>query len=155
MIIGLPKEIKDNEYRVGLTPAGVRALTDAGHRVLVETTAGAGSGFDDSLYQTAGAAIAAAADDVWGDAEMVVKVKEPIAPEYPRMREGQLLFTYLHLAPDNELTEHLLRRKVTGVAYDSCDSFTASLGRTCRQSSFPVAGSSASRYDSPGCPSLA
>ena len=119
MIVGLPKEIKDNEYRVGLTPAGVRALTDAGHRVLVETTAGAGSGFEDSLYQTAGAAIAAAADDVWADAEMIVKVKEPIAPEYPRMREGQLLFTYLHLAPDNELTEQLLERKVTGVAYET------------------------------------
>jgi len=76
VIIGLPKEIKDNEYRVGLTPAGVRALTDAGHRVLVETTAGAGSGFEDSLYQTAGAAIAAAADDVWADAEMIVSQSE-------------------------------------------------------------------------------
>ena len=119
MIIGLPKEIKDNEYRVGLTPAGVRALTDAGHRVLVETNAGAGSGFEDSLYQRAGAAITTAADDVWADAEMIVKVKEPIAPEYPRMREGQLLFTYLHLAPDRELTEQLLKSKVTGVAYET------------------------------------
>ena len=108
MIIGLPKEIKDNEYRVGLTPAGVRALTDAGHRVLVEKSAGEGSGFEDSLYQRAGGTIANSADEVWGDGEMIVKVKEPIAPEYPRMREGQLLFTYLHLAPDNELTEELL-----------------------------------------------
>ncbi len=119
MIIGLPKEIKDNEYRVGLTPAGVRALTDAGHRVLVEKNAGMGSGFENDLYTQAGATIVDSADDVWADAEMIVKVKEPIAPEYPRMREGQLLFTYLHLAPDNELTEQLLKRKVTGVAYET------------------------------------
>jgi len=119
VIIGLPKEIKDNEYRVGLTPAGVRALTDAGHRVLVEKNAGEGSGFEDSLYQRAGGTIVNAADEVWGDGDMIVKVKEPIAPEYPRMREGQLLFTYLHLAPDNELTQELLKRKVTGVAYET------------------------------------
>ena len=119
MIIGLPKEIKDNEYRVGLTPAGVRALTDAGHRVLVENSAGEGSGFEDSLYKRAGAAIIDSANDVWADAEMIVKVKEPIAPEYPRMRAGQLLFTYLHLAPDHGLTEQLLQRKVTGVAYET------------------------------------
>jgi alanine dehydrogenase len=119
LIIGLPKEIKDNEYRVGLTPAGVRALTDAGHRVLVETAAGEGSGFEDSLYERAGANIIETADDVWAQGEMIVKVKEPIAPEYPRMREGQLLFTYLHLAPDHELTEQLLQRKVTGVAYET------------------------------------
>lgn len=119
MIIGLPKEIKDNEYRVGLTPAGGRALTDAGHRVLVETNAGEGSGFEDSLYQRAGAGIIESADDVWAEADMIVKVKEPIVPEYPRMREGQLLFTYLHLAPDHELTEQLLKSKVTGVAYET------------------------------------
>jgi alanine dehydrogenase len=119
VIIGLPKEIKDNEYRVGLTPAGVRALTDAGHRVLVEKSAGDGSGFDDPLYTRAGATIIDSADDVWAEGEMIVKVKEPITPEYPRMREGQLLFTYLHLAPDNELTEQLLKRKVTGVAYET------------------------------------
>jgi alanine dehydrogenase len=117
--IGLPKEIKDNEYRVGLTPAGVRALTDAGHRVLVEKNAGEGSGFEDSLYKRAGADITESADEVWAEGEMIVKVKEPIAPEYPRMRAGQLLFTYLHLAPDNELTEQLLKRKVTGVAYET------------------------------------
>ena len=119
MIIGLPKEIKDNEYRVGLTPAGVRALSDAGHRVVVEKNAGAGSGFDDALYQRAGATIIDSADDVWAQGEMIVKVKEPISPEYSRMRDGQLLFTYLHLAPDNELTEQLLKRKVTGVAYET------------------------------------
>ena len=119
MIIGLPKEVKDNEYRVGLTPAGVRALTDAGHRVRVEKTAGEGSGFEDSLYQRAGGTMVNSADEVWGEGDMIVKVKEPIAPEYPRMREGQLLFTYLHLAPDTELTQELLKRKVTGVAYET------------------------------------
>ncbi len=119
MIVGLPKEIKDNEYRVGLTPAGVRALTDSGHKVVVERNAGDGSGFADSLYQRAGATILQTADEVWAQGEMIVKVKEPIAPEYPRMREGQLLFTYLHLAPDYELTEQLLKRKVTGIAYET------------------------------------
>jgi alanine dehydrogenase len=119
MIVGLPKEIKDNEYRVGLTPAGVRALTDAGHKVVVERSAGEGSGFDDKLYERAGARILETADDVWASGEMIVKVKEPIAPEYPRMREGQLLFTYLHLAPDNELTKQLLDRRVTGIAYET------------------------------------
>jgi len=119
MIIGLPKEIKDNEYRVGLTPAGVRALTDAKHHVVVEKSAGEGSGFEDELYERAGATILDSPDDVWLQGEMIVKVKEPIAPEYPRMREGQVLFTYLHLAPDKELTKQLLERKVTGVAYET------------------------------------
>ncbi len=119
MIVGLPKEIKDNEYRVGLTPAGVRALTDAGHQVVVEQSAGDGSGFEDALYQRAGAKIIPSADDVWAQTDMIVKVKEPIAPEYPRMREGQLLFTYLHLAPDPKLTQALLDRKVTGIAYET------------------------------------
>ena len=119
MIVGLPKEIKDNEYRVGLTPAGVRALSDAGHKVIVEKSAGEGSGFDDALYQRAGGQILDAADDIWAQAEMIVKVKEPIEPEYHRMREGQLLFTYLHLAPDARLTGELLKRKVTGIAYET------------------------------------
>ena len=119
MIIGLPKEIKDNEYRVGLTPAGVRALSDAKHHVVVEKGAGEGSGFEDELYERAGATILDSPDDVWAQGEMIVKVKEPIAPEYPRMREGQVLFTYLHLAPDKELTKQLLERKVTGVAYET------------------------------------
>lgn len=119
MIVGLPKEIKDNEYRVGLTPAGVRALTDAGHQVIVEKNAGEGSGFPDALYQKAGAQIIDSADDVWAQADMIVKVKEPIEPEYPRMRESQLLFTYLHLAPDRQLTNELLQRKVTGIAYET------------------------------------
>jgi alanine dehydrogenase len=119
VIVGLPKEIKDNEYRVGLTPAGVRALSDADHQVIVEKSAGEGSGFEDALYQKAGAQIIDSADDVWARAEMIVKVKEPIEPEYPRMRERQLLFTYLHLAPDRKLTQELLKRKVTGIAYET------------------------------------
>jgi alanine dehydrogenase len=119
VIVGLPKEIKDNEYRVGLTPAGVRALTDAGHEVIVERAAGEGSGFEDALYERAGGKMIEKADDVWGGADMIVKVKEPIAPEYPRMKEGLLLFTYLHLAPDHEQTKQLLERKVTGIAYET------------------------------------
>ncbi len=119
MKIGLPKEIKDNEYRVGLTPAGVRALTDAGHNVFVERSAGEGSGFENELYERAGATILNTADDIWAEGDMIVKVKEPVAPEYGRMRENQLLFTYLHLAPEPELTKQLLERKVTGVAYET------------------------------------
>ncbi len=119
MKIGLPKEIKDNEYRVGLTPAGVRALTDAGHNVFVERSAGEGSGFGNELYEKAGAQILDTADETWKTGDMIVKVKEPVAPEYPRMRENQLLFTYLHLAPEFELTKQLLERKVTGVAYET------------------------------------
>jgi len=119
MKIGLPKEIKDNEYRVGLTPAGVHALVGAGHTVLVQKTAGEGSGFTDDQYVKAGGKIVETADDAWGEGDMVVKVKEPIAPEYPRMRENQLLFTYLHLAPEFELTKQMMERKVTGVAYET------------------------------------
>lgn len=119
MKIGLPKEIKDNEYRVGLTPAGVQALSDAGHELFVQKSAGEGSGFSDDQYVNAGATMIETADEVWQKGDMIVKVKEPIAPEYPRMREDQLLFTYLHLAPEFELTKQLLERKVTGVAYET------------------------------------
>ena len=119
MKIGLPKEIKDNEYRVGLTPAGVNALVSSGHEVFVQKSAGDGSGFTDEQYVTAGGKILDTADDVWGTGDMIVKVKEPIAPEYPRMRENQLLFTYLHLAPEFELTRQMMERKVTGVAYET------------------------------------
>ena len=119
MKIGLPKEIKDNEYRVGLTPAGVQALADAGHELFVERSAGEGSGFSDEQYVEAGAKILETADEVWQTGDMIVKVKEPIAPEYPRMREDQLLFTYLHLAPEFELTKQLMERKVSGVAYET------------------------------------
>jgi alanine dehydrogenase len=119
MKIGLPKEIKDNEYRVGLTPAGVHALTAAGHTVFVQKSAGEGSGFTDDQYVRAGGKPVDTADDVWAEGDMVVKVKEPIAPEYPRMREDQVLFTYLHLAPEFELTKQMMERKVTGVAYET------------------------------------
>jgi alanine dehydrogenase len=119
MKIGLPKEIKDNEYRVGLTPAGVQALTHAGHDVYVQKTAGEGSGFTDEQYVKAGGKLLDTADEIWQTGDMIVKVKEPVAPEYPRMRENQLLFTYLHLAPELELTKQMLERKVTGVAYET------------------------------------
>jgi alanine dehydrogenase len=119
MKIGLPKEIKDNEYRVGLTPAGVNALVNAGHSVFVQKTAGEGSGFADDQYVRAGGEMLETADEVWAEGDMIVKVKEPIAPEYPRMRENQLLFTYLHLAPELELTKQMMERKVTGVAYET------------------------------------
>jgi alanine dehydrogenase len=119
MNIGLPKEIKDNEYRVGLTPAGVQALAHAGHTVFVQKTAGEGSGFTDDQYVKAGGQLLDTADEIWQAGDMIVKVKEPIAPEYPRMRENQLLFTYLHLAPEFELTKQMLERKVTGVAYET------------------------------------
>jgi len=119
MKIGLPKEIKDNEYRVGLTPAGVQALSLAGHEVFVQKTAGEGSGFSDEQYVNAGGKLLDTADEIWQTGDMIVKVKEPVAPEYPRMREGQVLFTYLHLAPEFELTKQMLERKVTGVAYET------------------------------------
>ncbi|HRI02806.1 MAG TPA: alanine dehydrogenase [Pyrinomonadaceae bacterium] len=119
MKVGLPKEIKDNEYRVGLTPAGVQALTGAGHTVYVQKTAGEGSGFKDEQYVKAGGQLLDTADEVWQAGDMIVKVKEPVAPEYPRMRENQLLFTYLHLAPELELTKQMMDRKVTGVAYET------------------------------------
>jgi len=126
MKIGLPKEIKDNEYRVGLTPAGVQALALAGHEVYVQKTAGEGSGFTDDQYVKAGGQLLDTADDIWQTGDMIVKVKEPVAPEYPRMRENQLLFTYLHLAPEFELTKQMLERKVTGVAYET---ITDNVGR--------------------------
>ena len=119
MIIGVPKEIKDNESRVGVTPAGVKALTESGHTVLVETQAGAQSGFPDAEYQSAGAEIVGEAGFVWGKAEMVVKVKEPVEQEYVFFREGLVLFTYLHLAPLETLTNKLLEKKVIGIAYET------------------------------------
>ena len=119
MIVGVPREIKDNESRVGVTPAGVKALTEAGHSVLVETNAGAQSGFPDAEYQNAGAEIVGDAGYAWGEAEMVVKVKEPIESEYVYFREGLILFTYLHLAPLPALTDRLLQAKVIGIAYET------------------------------------
>ena len=117
--MGFPKEIKDNEARVGVTPAGVKALTEAGHKVLVETQAGAQSGFPTHEYQDAGAEIVGDAGNVWGKSDTVVKVKEPIEPEYVYFREGLVLFTYLHLAPLPDLTDKLLKSKVIGIAYET------------------------------------
>jgi alanine dehydrogenase len=119
MIIGVPKEVKDHESRVGVTPGGVKAIVDAGHKVLVETKAGDLSAFPDDEYQAAGAEIVGSAHHVWGLADMVVKVKEPVEKEYGFFREGLVLFTYLHLAPLPELTEKLIDRKVTGIAYET------------------------------------
>ena len=119
MIIGVPKEIKDNEARVGVTPAGVKALTEAGHTVLVETQAGAQSGFPDAEYQNAGAEMVGEAGHVWGKSDTVVKVKEPVESEYVYFREGLVLFTYLHLAPVPDLTDKLLESKVIGIAYET------------------------------------
>ena len=119
MIVGVPREIKDNEARVGVTPAGAKALVEGGHTVLVETQAGSQSGFDDAEYQNAGAEMVGDAGHAWGKSDMVVKVKEPIQSEYVYFREGLVLFTYLHLAPLPELTEELLRKKVIGIAYET------------------------------------
>ncbi len=119
MIIGVPKEIKDNEARVGVIPAGVKALTEAGHTVLVETQAGAQSGFPDEEYQNAGAEIVGQAAYVWDKSETLVKVKEPVEKEYVFFREGLVLFTYLHLAPVRGLTDKLLETKVIGIAYET------------------------------------
>ncbi|MEJ7834323.1 MAG: alanine dehydrogenase [Nocardioides sp.] len=119
MKVGVPKEVKNHEYRVAITPIGVHELTAHGHEVYVEAGAGAGSSISDDEYAAAGAEILATADDVWGTAEMVLKVKEPVAEEYHRMREGLTLFTYLHLAADKPLTEELVKRKVTAIAYET------------------------------------
>jgi alanine dehydrogenase len=118
MLIGLPREIKDNENRVGLTPGAVKALTRRGHRVLVEQGAGEGSTLSDAEYVEAGAEIVVAASDAWSS-EMVVKVKEPIAQEYQFLRPDLILFTYLHLAADRTLTDAMLESGVTGIAYET------------------------------------
>jgi alanine dehydrogenase len=119
MLVGVPKEIKDNEYRVGLVPSTVRELAYKGHRVLVETGAGSGAGLPDNDYKAAGAEIVADADAVYGRAELVVKVKEPLAVERKKLRRGQVLFAYLHLAPDRAQTEELLQAGVTAIAYET------------------------------------
>ena len=119
MKVGVPKEVKNHEYRVAITPIGVHELTAHGHEVYIEKDAGEGSSIHDDEYVAAGARILDSADDVWGTADMVLKVKEPVAEEYHRMREGQLLFTYLHLAADKPLTDELLKRNVTAIAYET------------------------------------
>ncbi|MGD1879820.1 MAG: alanine dehydrogenase [Kiloniellaceae bacterium] len=119
MLVGVPKEVKNHEYRVGLVPSSVRELVHHGHKVMVETKAGAGIGFTDADYQAAGAEIAADAESVFAKAEMIVKVKEPQPAEYARLREGQVLFTYLHLAPDLEQTQGLVKSGSIAIAYET------------------------------------
>jgi alanine dehydrogenase len=119
MKVGVPKEVKNHEYRVALTPIGVHELTRHGHEVYVEKGAGAGSQIPDEEYVAEGARILDTADDVWGTADLVLKVKEPVAEEYDRMRDGQTLFTYLHLAADKRLTDELVARRVTAIAYET------------------------------------
>jgi alanine dehydrogenase len=119
--VGIPREVKNHEYRVAITPAGVNEFTRHGHEVFVESGAGEGSSITDDEFAAAGAKILATADEVWDTAELVLKVKEPVAEEYHRMREGQVLFTYLHLAASKECTDALLDRKVTGIAYETVE----------------------------------
>ena len=119
MKIGVPKEIKTKENRVSMTPAGVAVLLESGHQVFVEKSAGVGSGINDSEYVKMGAQILDTADEVWAEADMIVKVKEPLDPEFKRMKEGQILFTFLHLAADQKLTQALLGQKIIGVAYET------------------------------------
>jgi len=119
MLVGVPKEIKPQENRVGLIPAGVRQLVQNGHTVIVEQNAGSGSGIPDGEFIAAGAEIVSTAEEVWARSEMIWKVKEPIAPEYTRLREGQILYTYLHLAPDRPQTDALLNAGVVGIAYET------------------------------------
>jgi alanine dehydrogenase len=121
MIVGIPKEIKDNENRVSTTPAGVAEYVARGHTVLVERSAGAGSGFADSEYEAAGGRLVESPAEVFERADLIVKVKEPIQPEYDLMREDQLLFTYLHLAAEERLTRVLMERKVAAVAYETVE----------------------------------
>ncbi|MBW4526293.1 MAG: alanine dehydrogenase [Phormidium tanganyikae FI6-MK23] len=120
MEIGVPKETKDQEFRVGLSPSSVRVLVEQGHSVFVESNAGTGSGFTDTDYTQAGATIVSHTKDTW-DRELVVKVKEPLASEYAFLRKGQMLFTYLHLAANRALTEHLLRSGVSAIAYETVE----------------------------------
>lgn len=138
MIVGVPKEIKNRENRVGMVPAGVRTLTQSGHKVLVQKGAGKGSGILDEAYIKAGATMVDTAADAWS-AEMVVKVKEPLKQEFELMREGQILYTYLHLAAEPELTKALLERKVTGIAYETIQ--TANGGLPLLRPMSEVAGS--------------
>jgi alanine dehydrogenase len=125
--VGIPREVKNHEYRVAITPAGVNEFVRSGHDVVIESGAGVGSSIPDADFAHAGATILDTADDVWGEADLILKVKEPIAPEYHRMRPGQVLFTYLHLAASKECTDALVDRKVTGIAYETVEAPDRSL----------------------------
>jgi alanine dehydrogenase len=121
MIIGIPKEVKNRENRVAIVPGGVGQLVAAGHKVFVQKSAGVGAGIPDAKYVAAGATIRDTAEQIWAEAEMIIKVKEPIPQEYPLMRQGQILYTYLHLAAVPELAKALCERKVTGIAYETIE----------------------------------
>ena len=121
MIVGVPREIKDEEYRVAITPMGAAVLAQAGHQVLIQATAGEGSGFADSEYAKVGATIVSSAKEVWSQADMICKVKEPLPAEFPLFRKGQLLFTYLHLVSAEELTRMLIDKNVTAIAYEAVE----------------------------------
>ena len=121
MLVGIPKEVKNNEFRVSTTPAGVHALVIAGHSVFVEKSAGVGSAITDAEYVKAGATILDSADEVWAKTEMIIKVKEPVAEEYHRMRRGQILFTYLHLAASRECTDAIIKSGITAIAYETVE----------------------------------
>jgi alanine dehydrogenase len=127
MIVGVPKEIKNKENRVGMVVAGVRALTTAGHKVLVQHNAGVGAGISDDDYRKAGATILESAREIYDKADMIVKVKEPLPEEYNLLREGQILYTYLHLAADERLTKALCERKIVGIAYETIQPADGSL----------------------------
>jgi len=119
--VAIPREVKNNEYRVAITPSGVHELTRNGHEVYIETDAGVGSSITNDDYVAAGAKIVSSAEDAWAMGDLILKVKEPIASEYDKMREGQILFTYLHIAADRALTDELVKRKVTGIAYETVE----------------------------------
>jgi len=121
MNIGVPKEIKNNEFRVAITPSGVREFVKHGHTVFIETNAGIGSAITDEDYRKVGATILSSADEVWATADLILKVKEPIAAEYSRMRKGQVLFTYLHLAASRECTDALISSGITAIAYETVE----------------------------------
>ncbi|MFQ5433099.1 MAG: alanine dehydrogenase [Nitrospinota bacterium] len=127
MIIGVPKEIKPDEYRVGMVPAGSRELVLSGHTVLIEKSAGMGSGITDEQFMQEGAELVGSADELWARAEMVIKVKEPVEPEFDYLREGMILYTFLHLAADKRLTELLLEKGIIGVAYETVQEEDGSL----------------------------
>ncbi|MEM9424118.1 MAG: alanine dehydrogenase, partial [Spirochaetota bacterium] len=138
MVVGIPKEIKVHEYRVGAKPNDVAAYVRAGHQVLVQAGAGDGAGFSDAEYRAAGAQIAASAAEVWKQSGMIVKVKEPQEDEFPYFREGLVVYAYLHLASGPELTDALLQNKVTGVAYET---ITDSYGELpCQRPMSAIAG---------------
>lgn len=152
MLVGVPKEIKTHEYRVGLTPTSVREYVAAGHKVLIERNAGSGIGATDDLYRKAGANVADSAEEVFASADMVVKVKEPQPGEWCRLREGQILFTYLHLAPDPEQAKGLIKSGVTAIAYETVTDprgglpLLAPMSEVAGRLSIEAAGTALKRY---------